>query len=311
MKRSGLRGQSLAEYALMAGLVVVSTIGALSVFGTELTGKTNEVWTALRGNGAATTPGATTAANTATATADAAAPQTGVVLSLGVDNELFDGRYGSAEELFSSLNTMVETGGAQGLTKQNLAYLEQVMQEKLDSGEMKQEEANELLWLADKGYEIAEVHRVVQTVLDTTEPAFLRDTPVTYNGKTYANVEQFTHKNFHISGTMNNFNIKSAFHTDTSKIENGTTLESFVAKYKQLDDEGKFKTLPPDLSLLVDNAAKMIVQLADEVDDTFNGGTKPEELREKIKQKNAETVTRANAQLIETSAGGNPDATNE
>lgn len=305
MRRHSTKGQSIAEYVILAGMIAMSTIGALNVFGDSLSDKAEEFWVAFNANGPAAATVPTIAA------AMPAAPPTGVQVALGGGGTVMQGSYTNAEELFNSLNNMVETGGAHGVTKETLGYLGQVVQQKLDAGEITQEDANELLWLADKGYEMAEVHAVIQNVMNATDPANLDTTAVSYGGQTYANVEELSKAQFHINGTMSNFNIETAFTTDDADIDNGTVLQSFVAKYKKMNTEGQFDNLPPDLSLLVQNSAKMIVQLADEVDDTITyNNTPPEEQVLKIKEKNAATVTKANAEIIENAAGGSGQGAN-
>lgn len=156
-RRGPALGQSLTEYALIAGLVGVVSIGALVVLGQQLQqffGSAQEVWMA---DGAGSTAPAVGSPN----------PPIGVPLApgLGVNLSLGDGLTVSLPN-YPQVPGLVETVGIDGTTNLYAESLEQLAQQLLDAEAIDADTAALIRQLADGGFALAAQQREIQTAFE-------------------------------------------------------------------------------------------------------------------------------------------------
>lgn len=299
MKPRATTGQSLAEYVLIAGFLLLSSLAALTFFSTQLGNKTEDTWTAF------TSSPAEAHIHTLPDTSDD--PELGVNVSLGGGRAPMQGSYASTEELFSSLTTIVETTGGSGVTKEMFGYMEQLIAKNLAEGEINEDEANRLLELSSLGYQLSDTQAFVEQQLNSaTSLNDLQNKPLSFAGKTYKNLGDMSSATLGAGAQYDTYQDITEYYDEVEglKLAGDSLLWHFIAKHKELDDAGVLSGLPTELAHLVTTVSGVTTQMSNEIDDTILLGTSVEGVQQSAKESNTANVTAANAKIIETAGGG-------
>jgi Flp pilus assembly pilin Flp len=187
-QRSRHPGQSLSEYSLLGGIVVLLAIGGIVSLGQSVDGIFENMFAS-----SVSTAGAGGMQVTATNGAPSSAPSpssssaSSPAGTQGLTITLSSGQQISLNDYPSKLKTSLQTNGANGTTAMLLANLDSVIQQLQAEGQVTDAQANLLIALSNQGHKIAEVEKLIEDALANAngDASKFLNTPITYNGKTY------------------------------------------------------------------------------------------------------------------------------
>jgi len=171
------RGQSITEYGLIGVLIIVVSIGAITLFGKNLTGVFNKVSnkadsqsimsfiqpkSGAEASGSGSTPGLNGSPG-GMASNGAAAGQT------------------------SNQQNITQTAGVNGGTEKASQDLIKIAQQTLAAGQIDQNQADLFMQVANQGHEMAVMESLMQNAYHQAngDKSTYDATPITYNGQTY------------------------------------------------------------------------------------------------------------------------------
>lgn len=217
MKRSPAKlkkGQGLSEYGLVITLAAIAGVGALALFGGSMKDSMAEIinWGSAAPNTAQLTeppfdaplpvqapvtssPGTGSSPN-GTSTVPGGAGTVQATLS--------NGKTYTFSQLPPDMLTTVATVGANGTAKILAKTLEEAVHQMVASGELTPEQGNLLTQAANVGHSSADIIGLIESTAAKcgTDSACLKNTPITYNGKTYPNAQALTDLVGYTGGTQ-------------------------------------------------------------------------------------------------------------
>ncbi len=158
-------GQSLGEYFLLASLIAVVSIGALSFFANDfsatLPGLLDRIFGGGGGASATTTSGGGSSSSSGGTVASASFPPG--VSTTGITVTTAGGTVINLANYPSNLANAVETAGGNGTTNVLLANLEQIIHGLEAAGELDATQINLLKALANQGHRLSEFQQMAET----------------------------------------------------------------------------------------------------------------------------------------------------
>jgi hypothetical protein len=187
-------GNALAEYALPTSLIALAILPLLPALVTNIGQMVQN--TLLNSNIAGSAINVTPFSNAATGggASTSGASNKAITTSEAVSVTLDDGSTSVIDTSNLSANNLaklIETTGVNGMTTALANYLEQLAQQLVKAGDITQEQANELIILAQRGYEIANAQSALESFIDQHPGGDFYASPITYNGVTYSNIYNF------------------------------------------------------------------------------------------------------------------------
>ncbi len=194
-------GQAINEMGLLISLVSVVSIGGLMYY-------SNQVATIYDGYGFGNGNNTTLASGGGTGSGSAGggaggaagsgngAGSGGAVGGTGTI-QLSDGTMLNLGNYPTDLSKAVETTGVNGTTEQLLASLEALAASLAAEGKLTPEQTSAFTKLANLGHDVANIEEITESALAAcgTDLNCVQNTPIVYNGTTYANVYQFSGNN--------------------------------------------------------------------------------------------------------------------
>lgn len=166
-------GQGLAEYSLIAGMIVLLAIPALFLLGGNISDMTQSMIAPMPKNAK---PSLNVAGAASVAKGNSLNQPTNTLAdALGFD-------------AFSSkaLAKEIQTAGANGATEVLANRIEQIAQQKLAAGEMTQDQFNRMMALANQGHRLAAMESLVEdAAAKASNPQAFMDQTIVFEGKKY------------------------------------------------------------------------------------------------------------------------------
>jgi Flp pilus assembly pilin Flp len=166
-------GQSVSEYSLAAGLVVVLSITAMSFLG----GQVSNVFTSMFSSGSSqvtATGNTNTNSNPGNNSAGNSFPMT-ITMSNGQQLTV---------NMPANLKDTVATSGVNGTTSALLADFKSVTEQMHISGDITEEQYSSLIALANQGYRIAEIEGLIEKTANTSANGYtFINTSVQFDGQ--------------------------------------------------------------------------------------------------------------------------------
>lgn len=164
------KGQGLVEYSLAAGVILLLTVGGLTLISNNFIalfeGANNQLVTTGPASSVASGVSAN-ASGTASALTTNEAPAAAFNSSYPVSAAGF-------EQMMNDLPQLIETSGASGTSKELMTYLGTLSQKLLDNNEISTEDYNMLMSLSNAGHRSAQI----QAALENTIQKLPQSTPV-------------------------------------------------------------------------------------------------------------------------------------
>lgn len=195
LKIPKFQGQGLGEYSLTIALIAVAGISALLLFGNNLQGIITG-YAEQMSSKPAMTQNPTDTTFIANAGASPSASQTASQTSSEMDNtttglsiKLANGKTLSLPDYPNSIQSDVETNGANGTTELLASQLSLLSSQLLASGDITEEQSNQLHALANQGHAIAAIESTIATVIlannNASNPQNIDTLKFPHNGKDY------------------------------------------------------------------------------------------------------------------------------
>ncbi len=166
-------GQGLAEYSLIAGMIVLLAIPALFLLGGNISDMAQSMIAPMPKNAK---PSLNVASAASVAKGNSRHQPTNTLAdALGFD-------------AFSSkaLAKEIQTAGANGATEVLANRIEQIAQQKLAAGEMTQDQFNRMMALANQGHRLAAMESLVEdAAAKASNPQAFMDQTIVFEGKKY------------------------------------------------------------------------------------------------------------------------------
>lgn len=214
---SSLPGQSLTEYGLIGGLVVIAAAGGLWLLRDSL----SDAFAGILSIPAPRSGNPTLAAGPPSENsrnASAAGPQ------ISLNFILSNGRQISLSNYPASLASSIETAGTNGTTETLLAQLSSITDQLKAQGQLSEQQQSLLTQLANQGHEIANIEKLIEEsyiAADGDMTKFDR-TPLVYGGQLYSPHDLSQQIGFFPEGGQDGY---------------GPIVEDFKSIYQQLDLE--------------------------------------------------------------------------
>jgi hypothetical protein len=271
------KGQSVAEYALVGGLVLLVSIPALgtlnSVFNSKLGQSTTSMGT-LQQSLASFSPAATgTSAGSGSGQGGTTGSGTGSTVAgaqtLTVD--LGNGKTITVPNYPTNATQLIETAGTSGYTDQLMASISTFAQQLKDAGEITDTQFNALMALSNQGHKMGTIQKFLEDYVSanpTTDPA---TQTVLYNGQSYLleALIQTTGNNFgswdgatktYVFQPSTDLNAIMSVPRDGSSYEN----DAFIDLYKAALSSGALNNA--SIKALVDNATYAVSAVGDSLE---------------------------------------------
>ena len=250
------KGQSLPEYGLVLGLVVVASIGALILLGSNISGTTETVSSELANSSVEMAYHMAMNKNSD----PTSMPQ--LLSQLGYAGETktlsFTTPSGSTVVLSDypvDLAESLETLGSPGVTEVLAALMKETARQLVEQGDITTEQAINLVNLANKGYQISEVEGLLATeALNNPLETSYMGSLVTYNGYTYQNPYDMSNQLLTPAGNRNQ---GYAVYTTSSLVDDYNALLATA------QSDGSLSI--PAVNSLISNISNDILYLSNEV----------------------------------------------
>lgn len=228
-------GQGMAEYCLIAALVLVATIGALILLGKNTSG--------IFGNMLANRPSATAsvtattsaaAGSAAAATSSTSATMAGTSAPTGNQQPftvtLSDGTQLQLSTYPSDLKQAVSTVGANGTTQMLLDTLKSVISQLQADGKIDQNQASLLSNVANQGHQMADLEAVIENQVSSCSTiSCYNSSTVSFQGQTY-NPQDLVYKVAWSGAGIPEGDMTQSLRTQLTQAEAAGALNDPVAK---------------------------------------------------------------------------------
>lgn len=304
MKHSALcaAGQSLSEYALVGGVIVVVVIGSVILMGNHANENLTQTNQQLFGNNA------DGKVNKISGLLDSNNAQNLTTLSI----TLADGATVTLENYPSNLKNSIETVGTNGTTDLLVGNLKTFAQKLRDQGKISEDQFNKMSALANQGHRIARVEKSLEIAARNAKGsgAVFLSSPIDVDGVEYKepalliqriNLDDVPERDM---PELVNYIQSKGFEIPSTEKSVGADLAQFYQLYKDLDESGALSD--PATNKVVTTLASQIQLIADQSSNTIvgllNTGKDPAEVSLHV----ANLVTHQNSKGI-CSTGGTQD----
>lgn len=271
LKRRVSLGQSLAEYTLVAGLLVISGVAGMQMLVGLFAEKQNTMWNSF----SASAP-----------RVQAAAPGAGGSGELAFTGTNYPLTIQGYEAMVADMNGIVETSGGAGATKELAAYIKSLAEQALKDGTIDETQANLFQVLANKGHDLGLIQEGLTAAIASAPGSMTKDefaqSPLTINGETrktfewvrelenlplYGNGMQPDYKELLQKGSISERaaalakNFQGEFYGGRNMQDVNLKAADFLLTYHELEQAGAMDS--PELAPVIEQLANTISQLSD------------------------------------------------
>jgi hypothetical protein len=230
-------GNALAEYVLPTSLIALAMLPLLPPLVTNIGQMVQNTLlnSNIAGSALHVTPFSNTATNvSSTIISSEGASNPPITTSEVTSVTLDDGSTSIIDTSNLSANNLaklIETTGVNGMTTALSSYLEQLAQQLVNTGELTQGQANELIILAQRGHDIANAQAALETFIAQHPGSDFYTAPITYKGITYSSIDSFNWTHLNNAGTWQDLS-QSLDIGQSNNGRMGKSIISFMSQFR-------------------------------------------------------------------------------